>query len=302
MVIDETKALSDVEQGKSVVVPGATFHLGSPEWAFEWLMEQGQHLPLSWFKDECPQVLVEVAPFAIDRCPVTVAQFRAFAEATGYTTLAERRGWSLVYGTDYWRDTSGASWRFPAGANVQYEPPDDHPVVHIAAEDAEAYAAWAGKRLPTEAEWELAARGPEYRLWPWGNTWSRHRVNCVERRLGDAIRSAADWRAWWAALTRDTGPIPLTTPVGSYSPEADSPYGVADMAGNVFEWTSTPSYLYGPSPDCDESLLSIMGHFRVVRGGSWMNMRFQTRTSERLHGDPQTWACFASGFRCASDL
>jgi sulfatase modifying factor 1 len=74
------------------------------------------------------------------------------------------------------------------------------------------------------------------------------------------------------------------------------------MAGNVYEWTASTSCLYGPSPGCDESLMGIMGRYRVIRGGSWMSLRFQARTSERLHGDPSGWSCFASGFRCVSEV
>ncbi|MEU8307086.1 SUMF1/EgtB/PvdO family nonheme iron enzyme [Actinomadura sp. NPDC048955] len=301
MADHETAMRGDVEAAEPVLVEGAAFQLGSPEWVIDWLAEQDQPFPTPWFRDETPQTLVEVAPFLIDRYPVTSGRYAAFVEATGYRTVAERRGWSLVYGADYWQGAPGASWRRPAGRDVVYVPPDDHPAVHIAVEDAEAFAAWAGGRLPTEAEWELAARGPEYRLWPWGDEWSRERTNTTELRLGDATRSAAEWRAWWKALQSDGGPIPLTTPVGGFSPHGDSPYGVADMAGNVYEWTASPSRLYGPSPDCDESLLSVMDRFRVIRGGSWMNLRFQARTSERLHGDPTGWACFASGFRCVRD-
>lgn len=297
----ETVTHGEIETGESVLIEGTAFQLGSPEWVLGWLDEQDQPFPTPWFRDETPQTLVEVAPFAIDRHPVTVGQYAAFVEATGYRTVAERRGWSLVYGADYWQGTPGASWRRPAGHGVDYDPPADHPVVHVAVEDAEAFAAWAGKRLPTEAEWELAARGPEYRLWPWGDEWSRERTNTTELRLGDAARTAAEWRAWWKERQADRGPVPLTTRVGSFSPHGDSPYGVADMAGNVYEWTASPSRLYGPSPDCDESLLSVMGRFRVIRGGSWMNLRFQARTSERLHGDPTGWACFANGFRCVRD-
>ncbi|MGI5201831.1 formylglycine-generating enzyme family protein [Spirillospora sp. CA-108201] len=301
MADHETATRGGVQAGEPVLVEGAAFRLGSPEWVLDWLAEQDQPFPTPWFRDETPQTLVEVAPFVIDRHPVTVGRYAAFVEGTGYRTVAERRGWSLVYGADYWEGTPGACWRSPAGRDTGYTPPDDHPAVHIAVEDAEAFAAWAGGRLPTEAEWELAARGPEYRLWPWGDEWSRERTNTTELRLGDAARSAAEWRAWWRSLHGDRGPIPLTTPVGSFGPHGDSPYGVSDMAGNVYEWTASPSRLYGPSPDCDASLLSVMDRFRVIRGGSWMNLRYQARTSERLHGDPTGWACFASGFRCVRD-
>jgi formylglycine-generating enzyme required for sulfatase activity len=294
--------LSTVEATESVRIDATSLRLGSPEWVLEWLAHQAQSLPTPWFRDETPQMTVTVGPFVMDRHPVTVGRYAAFTEATGYRTVAERRGWSLVYGPDYWQPAPGACWRRPAGGDVGYTPPDDHPVVHIAIEDADAFAAWAGKRLPTEAEWELAARGVGYRLWPWGDDWSRSRANTTELWLGNASRGLPDWRAWWHTRCRDRGPIPLTTPVGTFSPHGDSPYGVADMAGNVYEWTASPSRLYGPSPDCDDTLRSVMGRFRVIRGGSWMNLRFQTRTSERLHGDPAGWACFASGFRCVHDL
>lgn len=284
-----------------VAVPAARFDLGSPEWVLEWLRAEGQPFPTPWFRDETPVTRVSVAAYAIDRHPVTVGRYATFVADSGYRTVAERRGWSLVYGADYWEEAPGASWRHPAGRAAGYDAPAHHPAVHIAVEDAEAYAAWAGKRLPTEAEWELAARGPGYRLWPWGDAWSRRRANTTELRLGDGVRSATEWRAWWKERTRAGGPIPLTTPVGRFSPAGDSPFGVADLAGNVYEWTATTSHLYGPSPECDESLRSIMGRFRVIRGGSWMSLRYQARTSERLHGDPAGWACFASGFRCAAD-
>jgi sulfatase modifying factor 1 len=291
-----------VAAGDTVVIPGTEFDLGSPAWVLEWLQHQGQPFPRAWFADEIPQVPVRVPSFEIDRHPVTVGRYAAFVDDTGYRTVAERRGWGIVYGADYWEEADGASWRRPAGAPATDPPPPDHPVVHIAVEDAEAFAAWDGKRLPTEAEWELAARGAQYRLWPWGDDWSRDRANTTELRLGDEIRQAAAWRAWWKETTRESGPVPLTTAVGRFSPRGDSPFGVADMAGNVYEWTASPSALYAPARGCDASLLSIMGRFRVIRGGSWMSLRFQARTSERLHGDPTGWSCFATGFRCATTV
>lgn len=290
------------EDRTTVVVPAAEFDLGSPAWVLEWLEAQDQPFPSTWFLDETPQARVAVPSFAIDRSPVTVAEYATFVEDTGYRTVAERRGWGIVYGADYWEEVADASWWQPAGPSTDHERPSDHPVVHIAVEDAEAYAAWAGKRLPTEAEWELAARGDEYRLWPWGDVWASELANTVELHLGNEVKRAADWRAWWRELTATTGPIPLTTPVRHFSPGGDSPFGVADMAGNVYEWTASPSGLYGPSPDCDASLLSVMGRYRVIRGGSWMSLRFQARTSERLHGDPSGWSCFATGFRCAATM
>jgi formylglycine-generating enzyme required for sulfatase activity len=283
-----------------IAIPAAELELGSPPWVLDWLQAQGQPLGRAWFLDETPTLRVRVPGFRIDRHPVTVARYAEFVSDTGYRTVAERRGWGIVFGADYWEEAPGASWRRPAGLRARHEPRPEHPVVHIAVEDAEAYAAWAGMRLPTEAEWELAARGKQYRLWPWGGHWSSGRANTTELRLGDEIRQAGAWRAWWKGVIRTDGPMPLTTPVGRFSPQGDSPFGVADMAGNVYEWTASPSTLYAPSPDCDQSLLRIMGRYRVIRGGSWMNLRFQVRTSERLHGDPTGWSCFATGFRCAA--
>src|SRR5262245_34296607 len=103
-------ARASLDMDEFVLVPGAAFELGSPEWVFEWLEEEGQPLPTPWFRDETPQTLVGVAQFAIDRCPVKVAQYAAFVASTGYRTVAERRGWSLVYGADYWEEAAGASW------------------------------------------------------------------------------------------------------------------------------------------------------------------------------------------------
>jgi formylglycine-generating enzyme required for sulfatase activity len=284
----------------TITIPACEFDLGSPPWVLDWLEAQGQPFPRTWFLDETPLLRLRIPTFVIDRHPVTAAQYAAFVEDTGYRTVAERRGWGLVYGSHYWEEAPGAAWHRPAGTAFSHEHPSDHPVVHIAAEDAEAYAGWAGMRLPTEAEWELAARGRQYRLWPWGDRWSSDRANTTELRVGDEIRQATQWRAWWKHLTRTTGPVPLTTPVCSFSPDGDSPFGLADAAGNVYEWTASESALYGPSPGCDASLLSIMGRYRVIRGGSWMSLRFQARTSERLHGDPTGWSCFATGFRCAA--
>jgi formylglycine-generating enzyme required for sulfatase activity len=128
---------------------------------------------------------VMTAPFYIDRCPVTNAEYKKFVEAAGHEHPA------------HWRR---GTW--PEGKA-------DHPVVQVTWESAQAYAEWAGKRLPTEIEWEKTARGTDGRLWPWGNAFDRRRCN-----------------------TSSDG----TTPVGHYSPAGDSPYGAIDMAGNVWEW------------------------------------------------------------------
>lgn len=143
------------------------------------------------------QEKTETKEFFIDLYPVTNADYKKFVDATGYT--------------------EPASWRkgtWPEGK-------ENHPVVEVNWESASAYAAWAGKRLPTNEEWEKAARGTDGRTWPWGNEFDRDKCNTFS---GD------------------------TTPVGQYSPAGDSPYGCQDMAGNVWEWIGggKPSQLRAP--------------------------------------------------------
>jgi sulfatase modifying factor 1 len=283
-----------------VLIPGGEALIGSPDWVLDWLVEQGQTYPKEWFADECPQIRTCVQAYYIDRTPVTVEQFARFVEDTGYRTDAERQGFGFVF-VQQWEDVPKACWRRPAGEYADAAAAEDHPVVHISWRDANAYAEWCGKRLPTETEWELASRGYEFRLWPWGNEWSRERANTAEYWAGVDIRSTAPWFSWWKAHQEQAGPMPLTTPVGCFQSAGDSVFGVSDMAGNVYEWTSSLCCLRGDSAKYDPMYKAIEGIYRVVRGGSWMNFRYQTRCSERIYADPSGWSNFALGFRCARD-
>src|SRR5688572_1893010 len=161
-------------------IPGGCLLLGSPNWVLDWLQQEGQHFPRQWFTDETPQVEVTLAPFQMDRYPVTVARFREFVRQTGYVTDAERSGYGMVYSSQFWEELEGACWHRPGGWGSFIEGYEDHPVVHISWNDATSYAEWAGKRLPTESEWELAARGFDFRLWPWGDGWSELNCNTAE--------------------------------------------------------------------------------------------------------------------------
>lgn len=284
-----------------VRIPGGTFMQGSPQWVLDWLAAEPQAFPREWFADETPQIEVTLRPYRIDRSPVTVGEFREFVADTGYVTDAERAGFGVVYGPRFWEERPGACWRRPAGngngAGVADR--EDHPVVHVSWNDASAYARWAGKRLPTEAEWELAARGFEARIWPWGDTWDSRRANTAEFHagpLGDRDR----WWAWWQGQCAEHGGEPLTMPVGSFGDDGASPYGCWDMAGGVYEWVSTKSFLYDDSVVCDPAMRLTLGRYRGLRGGSWMNFRYQVRCSERMYGDPDGWSNFAVGFRCAA--
>jgi formylglycine-generating enzyme len=234
----------------------------------------------SHYPEEAPSREVEVGGFWIDAHAVTNRDFRAFADETGYATIAERpldpadfpgapvenlQPGSLVFtGTtgpvdlrhlnQWWAWTPGASWRHPEGPASSLDGRDDHPVVHVAYEDACAYAAWAGKRLPTEAEWEHAARGGlDGADYTWG-----------DEPEGPGQRLANYWHGdfpWRAAAGYGT-----TAPVGSFPANSN---GLFDMAGNVWEWTSD---WYGGSEQA--SLDPAQRQFpiprKVVKGGSFL--------------------------------
>ena len=218
-----------------VELPGASFRMGSDR----------------FYPEEGPVREVRVDGFAIDRGPVTVAQFARFTDETGYLTLAERApdpaqypdadpsllvaGSAVFHPTAgpvplddpgrWWAYVPGAGWRHPWGPRSDNAERRDHPVTHIAYQDAEAYARWAGKELPTEAEWEYAARGGlAEAIFAWGN----------EPRPGGELMANLwqgdfPWRNTGAKGWRGT------TPVGLFPANG---YGLHDMTGNVWEWTS----------------------------------------------------------------
>lgn len=201
--------------------------------------------------DETPRRQVDLPAFEIDVFEVTNAQFAAFVEATGYQTDAEKAGES--------------GWR-----GFYKEGEQNYPVVKVSWNDAVAFCEWAGKRLPTEAEWEKAARGTDGRLYPWGNDWDPSRANV----------KAAGFRG--------------TTPEGSF-PAGASPFGVHDVAGNVWEWTAD---WYQPYPGSGHSNSYYGEKFKVTRGGGWFEEADQVRVSNRNATSP-TAANDDLGFRCA---
>ena len=212
--------------------------------------------------------------FSLDRYEVTNADFARFAAATKYRTEAERENRGLVARGDAPVTVEGANWRAPAGPGSMAKP--DHPVVQIAWADAQAYCAWAGKRLPTEAEWEKAARGPYPRRYPWGDAWDATKAN--------------------GAMA-----VKTTSPVGSYRAGV-SPYGIYDLAGNAFEWTADwydeDQYKRGTTRNPTGPWT---GTLKVLRGGSWWTGVLSLRTSHRHMATPHLWAD-TFGFRCARDL
>ncbi len=219
----------------NVWIPGGTFRMGSD-----------RHYP-----EEAPAHRVTVASCWIDRTPVTNRQFRRFVEATGYVTVAEAapdpkdypgalphmlKPGSLVFTPpphpvdlrdwrQWWKFEFGANWPRPYGRGRSNHGLDDHPVVHVALQDAEAYAAWAGKALPTEAEWEYAARGGlDGAEFAWGDELTpggRHMANTWQGRFPHENLAADGYRR--------------TSPVETFPPNG---YGLFDMIGNVWEWTA----------------------------------------------------------------
>jgi formylglycine-generating enzyme required for sulfatase activity len=202
--------------------------------------------------DEKPEHQVNLPEFQIDKYEVTNALFEAFATATGYKTEAEKR-------------SESRSWR-------TYFAPDkaNHPVVKVTWSDAQAYCEWTGKRLPTEAEWEKAARGADGRLYPWGNEYDPGKFN----GKASGIRG--------------------TTSVGSY-PAGVSAFRVFDMAGNVWEWTAD---WYKAYPGNAVKSQFYGEKFRVTRGGGWFDEQAQARASNRSSADPMA-RNDDLGFRCA---
>jgi len=240
---------------------------------------------------EGPAREVTLAPFAIEPYAVTNHRFAAFVAATGHVTEAEREGWSFVFAgrlpddhaptralasAPWWRQVHGACWRHPDGPGSEARP--DHPVVHVGHADALAFCAWAGGRLPTEAEWEYAARAGRATRWPWGDAFDPAHCNTFR---GDFPRGPA-----------------ATVPVDAFAPNR---FGLHNVIGNVWEWTADAfeapngwagahairggSYLCHPS-HCSRYRLSgrtggdrAMGHvgFRVV-SARWSTGGSATRT------------------------
>jgi formylglycine-generating enzyme required for sulfatase activity len=223
--------------------------------------------------DEKPLHTVTLGAFYIDEYEVTFDLYDRFCEATGRDKPADC-GWS--------RGT--------------------RPVINVSWDDAVAYATHYGKRLPTEAEWEYAARGTDGRTYPWGNAWDGRLLNFADARK-DGLRGSGldendrkvDWKIRWADTKVDDG-FPYTAPVGSFD-GGRSPFGCWDMAGNVWEWCADwyGRYPAGPSRDPNGP---ATGKARVLRGGSWVNFAKWCRSANRNRKPPATRTNYY-GFRCA---
>jgi len=258
---------------------------------------------------EGPAHAVELDPFFIDETCVTNEQFNGFVNATRYQTDAEKFGWSFVFyghltppqqetavrlhvlGSEWWCHVDGATWRHPEGPGSNIKQRWSHPVVHVSWGDAQAYAAWAGKRLPTEAEWECAARGGlVQKRFPWGDELEpggRHRMN-VWQGAFPAHNTCADGYY---------GPAPAR----SFKPNG---FGLYNMTGNVWEWCWDwfDAGYYRASPRKNPTGPAAGGR-RVMRGGSYLchaSYCNRYRTDARSSNTPDS-STTNLGFRCVRD-
>jgi sulfatase modifying factor 1 len=272
----------------------------------------------SFYREERPVRPAHVDPFWIDVYPVTNADFRKFVDATGYVTYSERspnpamypdadpallvpgslvfrkpdRPVSLRDNLAWWEYRPGADWRHPQGPSSSLAGRDDHPVVHIAHEDALAYASWCGKELPTEAEWEFAARGGlEGKAYPWGDA-----ANPEGRFLANT------WQGRFPYEDIAEDGYAGTSPVDAFPPNG---YGLFDMVGNVWEWTAS---LYDTVADpsqqscCHSSADNDCSTRMTVKGGSHLcapNYCLRYRPSARQGETVDSSTCHI-GFRCVA--
>jgi sulfatase modifying factor 1 len=290
--------LSGVTAGM-VLVPGGEFRMGSDD-------------PDAFSDDgEGPVRTVRLSPFHIDPVAVTNRQFQLFVEDTGYRTEAEQFGWSFVFyaliseqaravpprgavaGAPWWLAVDGACWSAPDGPGSSIAERLDHPVVHVSWTDASAYAKWAGKRLPTEAEWEMAARGGlDQRRYPWGDELTpdgQHRCNIWQGRF-PRVNTRADGYLG-------------SGPVDAFEPNA---FGLYNMSGNVWEWVSDWWSTDWHAAERPETRVDPVGPrdgtSKVIRGGSYLchaSYCNRYRVAARTHNTPDGTTGHM-GFRCAA--
>ncbi len=278
-------------------LPGGEFRMGSDA-------DEGEPSD-----GEGPSRRVRLPAFAIGATAVSNRDFSRFIEDTGYVTYAEEARSSFVFAgllpddfpptrgvaqTPWWREVEGACWKHPEGPQSDIQTRLDHPVTHVCWFDALAYCEWAGLRLPTEAEWEYAARGGlEGRRYPWGDELmpgGRHRCNIWQGQF--PVRNSLEDGHYG------------TAPVKAFEPNG---FGLYNTSGNTWEWCA--DWFALPDPDGPDALIEqprgpARGVRRVIRGGSFLcheSYCFRYRVAARSHNEPDATTSHM-GFRCAQDL
>ena len=263
-------ALSDTLSMELTLIPAGTFAMGSP------LNEPGR-------RDEEPQRTVQIStPFYMGTYEVTRRQFAAFVQETGYKTDAEKEGWAYVWGPEKW-EKEPATWRHPL-----IEQTDDHPVVCVSHNDAEAFCQWLSRKtgrrvsLPTEAQWEYACRAGTRTAYIWGDDWRGGKEWCntadvTGKRQQPNFDACDEWEDGFV----------FTAPVGSFKPNA---WGLYDMIGNVFEWCGDRC---DELPDVGDTTKiqvdpvgAASGKYYAARGGAWFYHPRRCRSAARSKNEP----------------
>lgn len=305
------EAVHEADGAFMVRVPAGTFLMGTAETPADLPAQSPGNTPLqprdvllaradaAWrAADERPQHRLAVQSFWIDRCEVTNARYRRFLQWQHQHGDHSRCHPAEPKGKDhtprYWREYNpllrDADYAATAPFGEGTFTADDQPVVGVDWFDAYAYAAWAGKRLPSEAEWEYAARGTDGRRWPWGSQWQWGLANTGAEKTGKDLAGGAVQKDGWI----------YAAPVGSF-PAGRSPFGVDDLAGNVEEWCAD-----WYDPRAYQRTSGVVGlppparHERAVRGGSSRNLPSAVRCAARGAHEPE-FRTFTLGFRCAKD-
>ena len=270
------------DQKEMALIPAGRFVMGTTEAEARQLAEEFGW-PLRWPMAETPQRTLMLPDYYLDVTPVTHIEYARFLDDNPAQRAPHvSESWAQPYNWD----------------EKRRRPPDSllhHPVVLVSWDDAQAYARWAGKLLPTEEQWEKGARGTDGRRYPWGDMWDSARINCAERLAGREIKTADEWNAWWNKEKDTLLKQMNTTVAGSYHRGA-SPFGLLDMAGNIWEWCDA---WYDAYPGSQAQHDDLGRQYRVVRGGSWNYNHNNLRCANRGRDAPDLRNLLV-GFRCAS--
>jgi formylglycine-generating enzyme required for sulfatase activity len=272
--------VSDPSHPGMILVPAGPFVMGcTEEEAAAGLAAYGGDA--SYFRSCTPRRTVELPAFWIDRTEVTSRRYHAFVVAAGHPPPTHQAPWASPY---LWENGAPR----PELA--------DHPVTLVSFTDADAYCRWRGLTLPSEEEWEKAARGADGRRYPWGDVYDPTAVAGAQRRSALRLDRIERWTDWWRRVYRGRmrGREVGTFPVGRF-PSGGSPWGALDMAGNVFEWVDA---FFDPYPGSTATHPEFGRGYRVVRGGDWYLDRIYHQAAMRLRA-PEDHKVPTIGFRCA---